>query len=692
MLAEISCSIRQPLANGLFFSLLTMLYNWDNVDAKDIKLIKQQNGFRFQPLLLVSMVVLIVLSACGPVAPAVETPAATATPMPPTPTPVPPRTLVVCLGAEPQNLYLYGDASRAKWSVLEAIYDGPIDTENYEAAPVLLQELPTLENGGITLQAAAVSEGDPVANVTGDIVALKKGVKVFPAGCSSATCALEWDGETALEVSQMVVNFKLLEGITWSDGESLTAEDSVFSFKVSSDPDTVVSRTNVERTQAYAALDETTVQWTGQPGYLTLNPSAFFWSPLPQHQLDGMSAEQLNTDALTNETPLGWGAYQIDEWIRGDHIRLVKNPSYHRAGEGLPYFDILTYRFIPTTPEADLSMMVTGECDIMDTTVGLETQLLGVRELAKQGAVRSYSGMGPEWEALNLGVKPASYDDVYNPYEDRQDFFGDIRVRQAIGYCLDRERIKFEFTLSQSVIPETYLPPNHPFAASGLQSIERNVVLGNQLLEEAGWLDTDGDPATPRVAMNIPGIFANTELVLNYYTTESVLHTDVRKVIFESLGDCGIGVTTNYLPVTEMYAGGPDGVVFGRNYDLAELAWSTGRQPPCFLFTKSEIPTARNKWLGTRYGGVNITGWSNDEYDTACETALAAGLDRELLQSQNQRMQEILMTELPVIPLFFHVKVMVARPDLCGLDLDVTSRSALKDIEQLTLADACPED
>jgi len=645
-----------------------------------------------QTVLLSLLIGLLLLSACGPAAPAVETPAPTATPLPPTPTPIPPKTLVVCTGAEPQNLYLYGDASRAKWSVLEAIYDGPIDTENFEPAPVILQELPTLDNGGITLQAAAVSEGDPVANVTGDIVALKKGVKVFPVGCTSATCAVEWDGQTELELSQMVVNFKLMEGVTWSDGEPLTAEDSVFSFTVSTDPATTVTKTNIERTLSYTALDALTVQWTGQPGYLTLNPSAFFWSPLPQHQLGELSAEQLNSDALTNETPLGWGAYQIDEWVKGDHIRLVKNNNYYRAGEGLPYFDVVVYRFIPSTPEADLSMMVTGECDIMDTTVGLETQLLGVRELAEQGKLKSFSGMGPEWEALTLGIKPASYDDVYNPYEDRQDYYGDVRVRQAIAYCLDRERIKFEFTLSQSVIPETYLPPNHPFAATGLTAYERNVVLGNQLLEEAGWLDTDGDPATPRVAMTIPGIFSNTQLVLNYYTTESVLHTDVRKVIFESLGDCGIGVTTNYLPVTDMYAGGPDGLVFGRNFDLAELAWSTGRQPPCFLFTSSEVPKAANKWLGTRYGGVNISGWSNKEYDAACETALAAGLDRELALNQHQRMQEILSDELPVIPLFFHVKVMVARPDLCGLDLDVTSRSAMKDIENFTLAQTCPED
>ncbi|HOW92622.1 MAG TPA: hypothetical protein PK883_09925, partial [Anaerolineaceae bacterium] len=77
--------------------------------------------FQLQPVLLTLLIGLLLLSACGPAAPAVETPTPTATPLSPTPTPVPPKTLVVCLGAEPQNLYLYGDASRAKWSILEAI-------------------------------------------------------------------------------------------------------------------------------------------------------------------------------------------------------------------------------------------------------------------------------------------------------------------------------------------------------------------------------------------------------------------------------------------------------------------------------------------------------------------------------------------------------------------------------------------
>jgi peptide/nickel transport system substrate-binding protein len=46
---------------------------------------------------------------------------------------------------------------------------------------------------------------------------------------------------------------------------------------------------------------------------------------------------------------------------------------------------------------------------------------------------------------------------------------------------------------------------------------------------------------------------------------------------------------------------------------------------------------------------------------------------------------------VPVIPLFYHLKVMVSRPDLCGLTLDVSSRSGLRTIEDLDISSSCSQ-
>lgn len=122
------------------------------------------------------------------------------------------------------------------WSVLEAIYDGPVDTREYKSFPVILQKLPSLADGDASTQSMPVKAGDLVVNTEGNLVALAKGVAVFPSGCSSETCAVTWDGSSDLSMDRFIANFRLKSGILWSDGEPLKASDSVFSFKIASDP------------------------------------------------------------------------------------------------------------------------------------------------------------------------------------------------------------------------------------------------------------------------------------------------------------------------------------------------------------------------------------------------------------------------------------------------------------------------
>ena len=640
---------------------------------------------------LVFLIGIILLSACDTKrngdSTTEPTPVPSATP---SPTPEPIKRLTVCLGEEPSSLYLYGNSTQAMWSVLEAIYDGPIDIENNIQVPVILQELPTVDNGGVVLQSVLVTTGDRVANIEGDVVAMQKGVKVFPEGCTSPTCAVEWDGSSELKLTQMKATFKLLPGILWSDGQPLTANDSVYSYQLSGDPETLVSKKSYNLTALYVATDDQTVEWTGIPGYLSMRSANFFWIPQPQHLMQDQSAVELNAADLTNKSPIGWGAYQIAEWLPGESIRLVKNPNYFKAAEGLPAFDELVYRFLPALPESDLSPIVHGECDVMDASTGLEDQIQSVRELELTGELTSYFGQGPAWEAIYLGINPASYDEVFNPYIDRPAFFSDLRTRQAISYCIDRESIKSDLMFSQSDIPASYLPPQHPLSVEGLSVLPYDPAKGMTLLEEAGWVDSDGDLETPRTSNGVKDVVNGKDFAITFTTTDTTLHRQIAESITRSLKECGIKVTTQYAPVSDLVASGPEGILFGRNFDMAEIPWATGNVPPCFLFSSSEIPSEKNGWLGTKYAGVNLTGYSNPDYDAACTNLLTAGLDEALYNTSNEITQTIIANDLPMIPLFHQIKAMAARPDLCGLTMDTSSRSVLNSVESLYLSDSCP--
>ena len=162
---------------------------------------------------------MLVITACS----STVSPTPTATPPPPTqkanPTPtIPrpdptetslatataqPRELTICLGSEPDSLWLYGSNMLVKNTVLEAIYDGPIDSLSYDFQPVILEKLPSLTNGDTRIEAITVEPGDWVVNNAGDPVQLQPGEIIRPFGCNTPSCAAEWDGES-LQMAQLI--------------------------------------------------------------------------------------------------------------------------------------------------------------------------------------------------------------------------------------------------------------------------------------------------------------------------------------------------------------------------------------------------------------------------------------------------------------------------------------------------------
>jgi peptide/nickel transport system substrate-binding protein len=305
----------------------------------------------------------------------------------PTPTRVP-RTLTICLGSEPDTLYLYGGGSLAQSQVLQAIYDGPIDSVGFDYQPVILEKLPDLADGDAVIQPVAVQAGDWVVNAAGELVRLAPGQVMRPSGCNSAECAVAWNGEP-LEMDQLSATFTIKD-VRWSDGTALTAADSVFSYGIAiecqseSGPCGGFGLVNqrgwdtLQRTASYTAQDERQVQWTGVPGFLDPDYRINFFIPLPAHQLQGNAPDELFTAEESSRQPLGWGPYTIQEWVSGESIRLSWNPEYFRAGEGLPAFDTLIFRFIGRIPNQPGAIQA-GECDLLDQEASLAFQRMGFK-------------------------------------------------------------------------------------------------------------------------------------------------------------------------------------------------------------------------------------------------------------------------------------------------------------------------
>lgn len=616
-------------------------------------------------------------------------------------------TLVICIPEEPETLHPLTATSSAANLILQTIYDGPFDLVSYNLEPVILQRVPSLADGDAVISTVLVGEGDLIQRDNGEVVELAPGMKVRPSDCIDNSCAIDYLGGDLI-MDQMIVTFKLLRGMLWSDGTPLTANDSVYSYLLARDPATATSKYLVDRTAEYSAKDEITVEWRGVPGFIDPNQPNYalnFFTPYPLHEWGTLTPVELVNAPVTNEKPMGWGPYMIESWTRGENIVMKKNPYYFRSPEGLPYFSELIIRFIGNDINTNIATTITGECDMFSGFPTNETPIELLKELEQNEQIKAVYSHTTTWEHINFGIHPAAYDDGINR-SDREPIFEDVRTRQAIAYCFDRERVVNLLYAGNTTVMDTYLPPEHPLFNSTTMKYPFDPVQGIALLEEVGWVTGDDGY---READGVDGVRNGTRLSMNYYAVEGERNANTFLILAGAAAQCGIEVIPTYFPTEEFYADGPEGIFWGRNFDLAQSTWVATLHPRCDNWLTDRIPgdetlTAGSvDWLSATldfesdlsvpafplgWEGWNVSGYSNSIYNIACNSALGSLSGQKAYQEGHQAAQQLFAEELPILPLFPRIKVTVTRPDMCGFSLDPTA-GVLYKIEEIGFGEYC---
>jgi peptide/nickel transport system substrate-binding protein len=600
----------------------------------------------------------------------------------PTTLPPPPKTLVVCLGREPESLYLYstlrlyGEANREADAILQAIYDGPYDLRSFEVQPVILEQAPSLAAGSARLEPRDVGGGETYLNPETLLPeTLRSGKLYLPSGCTSLSCARTYQGGT-VAMDAMVVDFRLREGLLWSDGEPLTADDSVFSYELNAGPESGAGTYLLDRTYDYSAVDERTARWTGIPGFFDAEYATNFWSPLPRHQLGALSPDDLEASEEANLRPLGWGPFQIEEWREGDAIVLRRNPNYFRTSEGLPYFEELVFRFVGAEPGVGVQQLLNGECDVLDETAIAEGDLVEVIDLEAAGTIRIAAVAGPLVDRIDLNLRPVGA-------SPGGGLFADGRMRQAIAACIDRDGLVDEVLFGLGAPALSYLPPLHPLYAADLSLPAHDPAAAGALLDQLGWLDDDGSPETPRTAHGAAGAAPGATLAIHLRTGVDALHTRLAAALEEDLAACGIDLVTESLEPASLLAGWPDGPVFGRTFEAVAWAWLGLISPQCEMFSGREIASDENPY------GINALGFRNTEYDSACDASQLALPGSDAQRAAIRRTQEILAGELATLPLFARPRYLAYSTAICGVEVDPSVFSLLWGVETWDTGERC---
>ena len=580
--------------------------------------------------------------------------------------PEPQKNLIICTTQEPVSLHPYASTLPVETAVLHALYENNFTTLSYNIQAQGVTAVPSLANDDANLRPVQVQAGDLIVDADGNVTSLAPGMTVV----NNASEEIIFEG-TPLLMNQLVVDFTMLAR-TWSDGQPVTADDSVYSFQLESDPDTPTSKFLTARTVNYEATGELTTRWTSLPGFHDPDYALRFWRPLPSHLWQAYTAVDLLTATNSSRKPVGDGPFMLVDWTAGESIRLEPNPYYYRINDGLPYLDSVTFRFVADDDKL-IAALLTDECDL---TLPQELNLSHIPLLLAaetNGLIRPYFAPGTVYEHIDFGVNSW---DRYGDGALRPDWFQDARVRQAMTLCTDREGMMEAVLYGRSQLMHSIVPETHPLYPDDLVQWPYDVAAANSLLDAVGYIDLNGD-----------GIRQDPKTEQSFRVTigagDNEVQQQITQYFIENMRSCGIVVESYYLPAKDWYADGPDGPLFGRQFDLGEFAWISGRRPACSAYTSWEItgPTHEinraTKQPYTGWNGTNATGWWNPDYDDACRRATRSLPGQPDYARQHQAAQRILAQERPSIPLFSRLNITAAQPSVRNIQLDPSQPSVL---------------
>lgn len=598
------------------------------------------------------------------ISPMVTFPLATV-PHPPYETPGTPDTMIICTSKFIDTMYPYPSPEPALGGFQQAIFDGPIDNQGFSYYPVILEKLPNLANDDAAIQPIIVSEGDLIVDAGQNVVTLQSGIMLRPSGCQADDCAVLYEGGEVL-MDQMEVIFQFIPGITWSDGVPLNGADSVFAYN--NYPDSFLGSSEaLNRTAAYELIEELAFRWKGFPGFL--DPTYFLnmWPPVAAHTAP--VADHLDFTRADQIIPIGWGPYVIDDWHE-DAVSLKRTPSYFRADENLPRFEYFVYKFTGENYNSSVASILSGECDIVEYHLPLDinnsptvsprsTQFDLLRDLKNAGQIDYYFAPGDSWNALFLSLNP----NAHGVDPSLADAF-DVQTRQAFTRCMDRQAA-MESYIPTAEVMDSYLPPQHPLENPMPGFTSYNVKAGSAMLEDMGWRDQNSDGV--RGAYGIPGIQNGTSLTVAIKPQDDYPHQRIAHILAESMQACGFQVEVleedqNILDSDQLYW-------------LSQTTFPIGFIPPCDSFMDGNIP-----------------GYSNPEFDAACQSALNSLPGQPNYEKFHLLAQEIFSSDFPIIPLFPEPGILyIFRPDFCGFSHTPSLMSEMWNMEEFGYGPLCTE-
>ena len=430
--------------------------------------------------------------------------------------------------------------------------------------------------------------------------------------------------------------FHLKPHLVWSDGQPYDARDVDFTWRLWTNPKFGVGSVTVLNliTSADISADHLTITFHLTRAYA---PFVSLWvdgylAPLPEHYFRSIAPEQILKSSDNLNPKVTSGPFMMAESRPGQHYTLVRNPSYYRASEGLPYLDKVVFRI--------------GNKDIIlkDPQAGTVTSAwaLDVSQVQDYQRLTNYTLVTPP----TSGGFEAMYFNFHN-----QVLATHLEVRQAMAKAIDNQTLINEARHGFASL----LCTDHGSAMLlGYEAQppcpEFNPAAANKLLDDHGWVKGADGVRTK-----------GGERLEFEYSTNAKYNPDrlaVEAIIQRNFSAIGIKLDIQNYPGDTFFgsllpggkASPPTGAISGR-YDIAEYSYTFGYDPDdAFLLACDQFPPT----------GFNIDFYCNHTLDALYQQEQATA-DPGARQMLFKLIHQIYLTEFPFIVLYSPTDLSIVR-------------------------------
>ncbi len=443
-------------------------------------------------------------------------------------------------------------------------------------------------------------------------------------------------GDYKVGDDNLTITFTLKDNVKFHNGNALTSADVKYTFdalltangaKAGSFYDSVAGETDPQKkrvshfAEPIATTDAKTVVFkVTRPELVNQLLSNLVAIPI----IPSGTIEQQKT------APVGTGAFKFVSFDSvNNFVQLEAFPDYW---EGAPKIAKLNVKTVPDA-NALQNELLSGAVDISPNPTILSPDALNAIDKSGNLKVERLPGSNIQYIGFNTQVAP----------------FNNVKVRQAIAYAINREKIINELLSGQAKIAYSILPEDSWAYTTGTK-YTYDPAKAKQLLQEAGY---KGESIKFRYASGNESV--------NQYA----------QVIQNSLKDVGINIELERLEPATLLESLKNG-----QFQMNTSIWIGGNQDPIFyrdLFASTDFPEKK-------LNGRNRARYSNDEFDKVIDEAVKT-VDKTRAKELYARAQEIVSNDIPLMPLWYPSSMVISTKRIGNIKINPSGDwSFMKDV------------